>query len=344
MKERYYKYSFRALSIILFIVFFQGSRPGREVVEFRDSSIPLITCRMNDTLSHGCDAFLNSIDKDNPLKIYNFSYISDSGSCNRLESLTDLAKATDDNNELLLFVHGHYKSFTDAAISGLRIQNLYNVKVLAYSWPSMMNRSPGAKNYLYSKGNVEAGTAAFRDLLELIRDFKVIQNFSGREVKINLCLHSLGNYFLERMVEDSLLYGLPEDLFENIIINAAAVEHEGHSKWVDKLNIQKRIYITINEKDFNLAGVRSFTDSGVQLGRHPELPHSDKAVYVDFTDAVGFRLPTGATHNYFTGKMALKNRKIHQFFEDLFHGRPVNLKDNSVFREKENGMGYMILP
>ena len=344
MKKRHYSYLLSAVALSLFIVFFQGSRPGKESFSFRDASIPVITCRMNDTLSRGCDAFLNRIDQDNPLKIYNFSYVSDSGYCNRLESLTDLAKATGDNDEILLFVHGHYKSFTDAAISGLRIQNLYDIKVLAFSWPSMMNRSPGAKNYLFSKGNVEAGTAGFRDLLLLIRDFKVAQSFSGREVKISLCLHSLGNYFLERMVNDTLLCDLPGDLFENIIINAAAVEQEGHSEWVDKLNIQKRIYITSNEKDFNLAGVRSFTDSGVQLGKHTELPHSDKAVYVDFTDAVGFRFPTGATHNYFTGKMALKNRKIHQFFEDLFHGRSVNLKDEFTFREKGNGTGFMFLP
>lgn len=333
-----------AAAFTVFMFFFQGSRPGKEPVSFRDASIPVITCRMNDTLSLGCDAFLNSIDNDNPLKIYIFSYTTDSGYCSRLESLTDLAKATGDNGELLLFVHGHYKSFTDAAISGLRIQNLYNVKVIAYSWPAMMNRSPGARNYLLSKENVEDGTTGFRDLLLLIRDFKITQSFSGREVKISLCLHSLGNYFLERMVKDSLLYGLPGDLFENIIINAAAVEQEGHSEWIDKLNIQKRIYITSNEKDFNLAGVRSFTDSGVQLGRRPELPHSYKAVYVDFTKAVGFRLQTGATHNYFTGKMALKNRKIHQFFEDLFHGRSLDLKDESCFREKGNGMGYMFLP
>lgn len=344
MRRRYYSYLLWATALSVFIIFFQGNRPGKESVSFSDASIPVITCRMNDTLFRGCDAFLNSIDQDDPLKIYNFSYIADSGYCNRLESLTDLAKATDDNEKLLLFVHGHYKSFTDAAMSGLKIQNLYDVKVLAYSWPAMMNRSPGARNYLYSKKNVEAGTAAFRELLELIRDFKAIRSLSGKEVHISLCLHSLGNYFLERMVKDTLLFSLPEDLFENIIINAAAVDQEGHSEWIGKLNIQKRIYITSNEKDFNLAGVRSFTDSGVQLGRRPELPHSDKAVYVDFTKAVGFRLKTGATHNYFTGEMALKNRKIHQFFEDLFHGRPVDLKDESVFREKEKGMGYMFLP
>lgn len=328
----------------MLFVFFQGSRPGKKPGAFADASIPVITCRMNDTLSRRCDAFLNSIDQDDPLKIYHFRYVSDSAFCSRLGSLTDLAKATGDNDEILLFVHGHYKSFTDAAISGMKIQDLYDVKVLAYSWPAMMNKSPGARNYLSSKANVEAGTAAFRELLELIRDFKAIRRLSGKEVHISLCLHSLGNYYLERMVKDTLLNGLPVDLFENIIINAAAVEQEGHSEWVDKLNIQKRIYITSNEKDFNLAGVRSFTDSGVQLGRRPELPHSDKAIYVDFTKAVGFRLQTGATHNYFTGKMALKNRKIHQFFENLFHSRDINLKDESVFRENENGTGYLFLP
>jgi hypothetical protein len=344
MKKKHFLYLLWATALSVFIVFFQGSRPGSKSVVFRDASIPVITCRMNDTLSGGCDAFLNRIDRDNPLKFYEFRYFSDSAYCNRLESLTDLIKAAGDNDEILLFVHGHYKSFTDAAISGLRIQNLYNIKVISYSWPSMMNRSPGAKNYLSSKGNVEAGTPAFRNLLELIRDFKTARSLSGKDVHISLCLHSLGNYYLERMVNDTLLGGLPADLFENIVINAAAVDQERHSEWGDLLNIQKRIYITSNEKDFNLAGVRSFTDSGVQLGRRPELPHSDNAVYVDFTDAVGFRFPTGATHNYFTGKMAMKNKKIHQFFEDLFHGRPVNLEDESVFREKGNGTGYIFLP
>lgn len=344
MKKRHYSYFLSAVALSLFIIFFQGRRPGRESVESRVASISVITCRMNDTLSRGCDAFLNNIDEDDPLKIYQFRYISDSARCNRLESLTDLVKVTEDKDELLLYVHGHYKSFTDAASSGMKIQDLYDVAVISYSWPAMMNRSPGAKNYLFSKENVEAGTAAFRELLGLIRDLRAARSLSGKEVHISLCLHSLGNYFLERMVKDSLLSGLPEELFENIVINAAAVDQEGHSEWIDKLNIQKRIYITTNEKDFNLAGVKSFTDSGVQLGRRPEPPHSEKAFYIDFTDAVGFRFPTGATHNYFTGKMALKNRKIHQFFEDLFHGRALNLGDGSVFREKGDGMGYMFLP
>ena len=212
MRRRYYSYLLKATTLSIFIVFFQGRGPGRESGAFRDASIPVITCRMNDTLFRGCDAFLNSIDQDDPLKIYQFRYVSDSAFCNRLGSLTDLAKATGDNGEILLFVHGHYKSFADAAISGMKIQDLYDVKVLAYSWPAMMNKSPGARNYLSSKANVEAGTAVFRDLLELIRDFKAIRSLSGKEVHISLCLHSLGNYYLERMVKYTLLNCRPGDL------------------------------------------------------------------------------------------------------------------------------------
>lgn len=336
--------SFAGVILLVFFILLQSSKLGRNSISFSENSIPVITCRLNDTLSKGCNAFLNAVDQDNPLKMYEFRYGSDSASCTRLGSLSDLVALTKDDKEILLLVHGHYKSFSDAAISGLKVQNLYKIKVIAYSWPAQMNRSPGAKNYLSSRNNVELGAARFRDLLELMQEYKKIRETSESQVHLSLCLHSLGNYFLERIVKDSLTKGLDKDLFDNLIINAAAVNQEGHSAWIDKLNFQKRIYITSNEKDFNLAGVKSFTDSGVQLGRRPDPPHSDKAVYVDFTKAVGFRFPTGATHNYYTGKMALKNKKIHEFFDDIFHGRSVNITDEKRFLKRADGLGYELIP
>lgn len=285
----------------------------------------------------------NSIDFNNPLKFYEYYHAAESICCNEIRNLDDCKALSEGNNDWLVFVHGDSKTFSDAAIRGLKIQNLHHVKVLVFSWPSKMEKGNGSRNFSNSKRNVEAGVLQFKELLLLIQEYKKRNQWPEKPYHLTLFLHSLGNYYLERLVKDSLLADLDSNLFDNLIINAAAVNQEGHANWVDRLHFQKRIYTTSNKKDFNLNGARIFSNSGKQLGERLKSPLSTGATYINFTKAIGLAIPTGNSHTYFIGKMTNESKNIKDFYTDLFHGRALNLSDSTRFNKRKDGLGYNIL-
>ncbi len=303
----------------------------------------MITNRLKDTLSDDCSKLLNYIDFNNPLKIFEYNHTADSIYCTEIKNFDNHKVLSEAKNDWLVFVHGDSKTFSAAAIGGLKIQNLHHVKVLVFSWPSKMEKGNGSKNFSNSKRNVAAGVVQFKELLLLIQEYKKRNQWPEKPYHLSLFLHSLGNCYLERLVKDSLLTGLDSNLFDNLIINAAAVNQEAHANWVDRLHIQKRIYITSNKKDFNLNGARIFSNSGKQLGERLKLPLSTGATYINFTKAIGLALPTGNSHTYFIGKMTNESGNIKDFYTDIFHGRAVNLTDSTKFIKRNDGLGYNIL-
>jgi esterase/lipase superfamily enzyme len=136
----------------------------------------------------------------------------------------------------------------------MSIQNLYHVKVLVFSWPSEKGKGNGLKNFNNSKEYVVSSAGKFKELLLLIEDYKKKHQWPEKTYHLSLFLHSHGNYYLERLVKYNLFDELDSNLFNNLIINAPAVNQENHANWLDRLNIQKRIYIASNKKDFNLNG------------------------------------------------------------------------------------------
>jgi hypothetical protein len=325
------------------VILCQSSKSTHVPVTFSDPSLPVVTNRLNDTLSDDCQMLLNDVDFNKPLKIYEYYHTAESIYCNEIKILDDCRALSEDNNDWLVFVHGDSKTFSTAAISGLEIQNLHHVKVLVFSWPSKNEKGHGLKNFKNSKINAAAGVVKFKELLLLIQEYKNRHQWPENPFHLSLFFHSLGNYYLERLVKDSLLADLDSNLFDNLIINAAAVNQEAHADWVDKLHIQKRIYITSNKHDFSLNGLRLFSNSGQQLGERLKLPLSSGANYINFTKAIGFTMPTSDSHTYFTGRMPNNSENIKDFYTDLFHGRAVNLADSTKFIRRNDGLGYNIL-
>ncbi|MBN1791861.1 MAG: alpha/beta hydrolase [Bacteroidales bacterium] len=325
------------------VILCQSSKNTHLPVAFSDPSLPVITNRLNDTLSDDCFMLLNVIDFIKPLRIYEYNHTADSTYCNEIKNFDNYKALSDANNDWLVFVHGDNKTFSSAALSGLEIQNLHHVKVLVFSWPSKMENGNGLKNFKNSKLNAAAGVGQFKELLLLIQEYKKRHHWPEKPFHFSLFFHSLGNYYLERLVKDSLLTDLDSNLFDNLIINAAAINQEAHASWVDRLNIQKRIYIISNKQDFSLNGLRIFSNSGKQLGERLKLPLSSGANYINFTKAIGFTLPTSDSHTYFVGKMTNESGNIKDFYTDLFHGRAVNLSDSTRFIRRNDGLGYNIL-
>ena len=161
--------------------------------------------------------------------------------------------------------------------------------------------------------------------------------------KLSIFLHSLGNSLIENLAINDTINNDQRIIFDNLIINSAAVNQKNHKQWVEKLSFQNRIYITSNKSDFNLKGVRIFTKDGKQLGEIVKPPFAENAFYLNFSDAVGFRKPTGTTHTFFIGEVPEENGSIKSIYYKLFHGKKINLTDTKTFEQLKDGVGFNVI-
>jgi esterase/lipase superfamily enzyme len=294
------------------------------------------------SLQNGELHFTNQVKEGKELLFIEATFFDDSLVSRICEREAFFDRVYQSKDDWLLFIHGDSKTYEQAVMRAFDIQYLHGINVMVFCWPSRDPELGGVKNFKNSRQNLIRSLDHFRELLCRIKEFKDHYPAFNDVRHLSLFIHSLGNAYLENMIKQKSVPNNTERLFDNLIINAAAVNQDGHPSWVEKLNIQKRIYIISNKQDFNLKGVRIFTSDGKQLGEKVKQPLAGNAEYIQFTRAVGFRFPTGSTHTYFIGKMADKSMNIRKFYTALFHGMPVDINDQEVFRKNRKDLGYDI--
>lgn len=306
------------------------------------SSVLVITNRPAQDTAAGLH-FPNEISKDtNLLLLKALFYQPDSLQINIVTEEIFSACVSKVDNDWVLFIHGDSKTFEQAVMRAFDIQYLYKVNVIVFIWPSKDLDLGGVKNFKNSKKHVIESLDHFIVLLNFIHSLKQADPEYWKQHNLSCFIHSLGNYYLENMAKHEPVTK-KNGLFSNLVLNAAAVNQYDHPDWLEKLNIQSRIYVTSNRQDFNLKGVRIFTKDGKQLGEKVKHPLYANTHYIQFTRAVGFRFPTGTTHTYFIGKMADKSINIRRFYNKILHGEAVDLDDHSLFKRRDDGLGYDIL-
>lgn len=339
-----------SLSIILIIAFlsqpilFAQKIESVYIDEFESGkTIYTITNRthiLDETKYH----FLNEVTRDSALTYLKIIfYKPDSLYIKIISRETMLYEMNKKSEDWLLFVHGDSKTFEQAVMRGYDIQHLHKINVIVFSWPTKDPDYNGIKNFKNSKENVLKSLNHFESLLTFIKEFRQSNSAFSKDKKLSLFIHSLGNSYLENLVKERRTNAYQDFIFENIVLNAAAVNQDGHFKWVEDLSFQENIYITSNRRDFNLKGVRIFTKDGKQLGEKVMAPIAQNAAYIQFTEAVGFRTPTGITHTYFIGAVADESTTIKQFYTELFHGKKIDLTDEYRFLRRNDGVGYDII-
>jgi esterase/lipase superfamily enzyme len=307
------------------------------------STIYIITNRVENT-DPGKPYYINEINHHGPLVYLKASVLTgDSMDVSRLEEKELISKIQSSDNDWLLFVHGDSKTFEQAVWRGFDIQHLHDVNVIVFSWPSRDPDLGGTKNFKNSKKNVIRSMENFKELLQFMGQLRQKVPSFSEGTHLSVFFHSLGNYYLENFVRERAYLEIDRGIFDNLVINAAAVNQDGHKQWVEMLTLQKQAYITCNKQDFNLKGVRIFTKDGKQLGEKITLPLADNANYIHFTDAVGFRFPTGTTHTYFIGEITDKSLNISHFYKEIFHGREIDLEEGNMFIKRDDGLGYDII-
>lgn len=247
---------------------------------------------------------------------------------------------------LVVFVHGYNNNMQSVVERGARLERLYGVEVLLFSWPADGGGIRGTASYLNDKRDALASVGALDRVFQKIHDYlnelgeaaraeiqkkadeKYPDNaerwdeFYTRSMQtwcpftISLMCHSMGNYVLKHMLRSSVYRG---DLliFDNIILTAADTNNEGHAEWVDKLQFRRRLFITINEDDSALRASRMKIGESqkARLGHFLARLNSRQAYYIDFTGAP----KVGESHAYFEGTPT-ENRAVRDFFENALNG------------------------
>lgn len=233
----------------------------------------------------------------------------------RKEFIKILKLCQDNNKNCLFYVHGYNKSFEESLGQGWRLQELYGVEVVLFSWPS---NSGGVvfKEYKAAKRTATVSTAAldsiFERLAEYLRapfDKKALENCN---VSVSFMAYSMGNLLFKSYVESGF-YNEETNIFSNVVLCQADCDSHDHDHWVDKIQVGKNIYITINEKD----KILGWSDANFQrdrLGRTAKNLCSKKAFYFDFTESKG----VGMEHQVW-GKV--ENEDIIEFFRRALSGQ-----------------------
>lgn len=306
-------------------------------------SIYVITNREIDT-THKELAFNHKVDEAARLKFLKVTLNDSLEIINQHLSYEDfILEVCAKTSDWLLFVHGDGKTYNESVQRGFDIQNTYNVNLIVFSWPSELPNINGLKNFKNSERNVTESEGHFNQLLSFMKDFKERNRSFQEEASLSMLLHSLGNLHLKELIDSTNSERIGDTIFENIIMNSAAVNRENHEDWVEKLSFQKRIYITNNHYDYSLKGLHIYTKHGNQLGEEFNGAMAKNANYVHFTEAVGFRTPTSNTHTYFIGEIPRQSKNIREFYNTIFQGNQIDFSDTTRFVKREEGLGYDIV-
>ena len=218
---------------------------------------------------------------------------------------------------VLFYLHGNNNSPAACFERCARLQEIYGLQVIGFSWPSegflptgahrsgqpaaaapaeieqgalagitLANRAQPAElriieRYRQAKLNAQDSGNAVTRLLRLLAAARLYANAQ----RFSIGAHSLGSHLLQYTIEGD---GASEALgaAHNIVLLAACCRAEGHAAWVGKLGPKGRVYITYNLGDNVLFGAFVADGQQVKLGTEPGLRmRSDKVRYISFTNA-----------------------------------------------------------
>ncbi|OFZ21861.1 MAG: hypothetical protein A2202_00345 [Bdellovibrionales bacterium RIFOXYA1_FULL_36_14] len=203
------------------------------------------------------------------------------------------------NKNFVFYVHGRGKHPQKAFSYLPEFQSEYNVVTMMFAWDSWSN--------WYTRPTENALAVAPR-LITCLGEFQKFKEQNKTLLKNRLThfiLHSMGNIILKEILENYPVLQLDQKLFDSIILNAADVPSKNHNYWLQKLQLSKKVYVTLNGDDIVLAASRHIDFSGQgsrRLGTRFEDPvlwdfdASIKFYYLDF-DKLSF---LGHRH-FFTG-------------------------------------------
>jgi hypothetical protein len=343
-----FKLKHLATFLILAVMFVTGSIQAQEIVmkglidSSKDKILVVTNREIHEHDTNGLAVYPKLADKREQLFLVAQEQ-SEEWIFHQESSLANLINHQVNYTDWVVFIHGDGKSLQASVDRAREIQKLHKVNVLVYSWPSKDDDMNGIRNFKNSYQNVELSTPQFYEFLMELKAVKLSETNPFNGQNLTLFLHSLGNYYLERLAVDGFSVQLNEKFFNNVIINAAAVEQEGHNVWVEQIAFTERIYINSNDDDMSLSGLRFLTRLGRQLGESAEAPYAKNAIYINFTKAVGFPGSMGPSHSYYFATVTDKSSNIRNYYTSILHGNEVELFNIELFTYSPEEPAFYII-
>jgi len=207
-----------------------------------------------------------------------------------------------------------------------KIEDQYDVTAVMFTWPSWC----GFRCFPYDKAH-ESGAV----LLKLLRTLEHLKKKNKQNRTYTLLSHSMGSIVLQGLV-DLTIDDLSKNLFDKIVVSAAASPQNDHSIWLNKLTFGTQLFITTNKNDDVLKCLENdigiFSLSKIYCNKFKLTPRlgrwgtdianihniSKNALYFDFTkDLEG-------THRYYINQMN-ESPEVFRFYSQVFQGNPIEL-------------------
>lgn len=216
---------------------------------------------------------------------------------------------------VLLYLHGNNNAPATCFERCARLEEIYGVAVVGFSWPSegllssgdelpdldagddgegestlegvsAANRTEGWANrkirrYRQAKLNAQDSTDALARLLRLLATARLYSNAQ----RLNVAAHSLGCHLLQYTIELENA-GASLAAAHNVSLLAACCRAQGHESWLRQIQPRGQVFVTYNADDLVLYGAAIADGNQIKLGAEPGSRLADPRVrYVSFTNA-----------------------------------------------------------
>ena len=240
--------------------------------------------------------------------------------------------AIKENKNVVIYIHGRTSDpeKLDNTIKDIAddLEEGYGINLISFKWQS---HPTGAFDMPYKDAidSVEELKGILNNLQAYKREHPEVKN-----TRYTLLIHSYGVTLFKELMDSYSAQTFDKSLFNNIVINSAAVDSKNHSNWINKIDFSDRIYITINNQDAVLSayGKSKFFSP---LGRQVFPPLATKAIYIDVSEL-------GVKHRYFLPKGQEDNLHLCQFYKSVLNGNEPDLINGNYVSRTERIEGNKI--
>jgi hypothetical protein len=268
------------------------------------------------------------LDSTGTLHYFSIYFNLNQWTCVPRKSLEETYANAPQHKDIVVYAEGMGKTFTSNVDRATRFTRIYDVVTVMFDWPTYRPYLKGGKNFRLAKNQSAEAAKPLSKLFDELEKLKSEGKFGPN--KLSMIFHSLGNRLIKEAVINNNIK-IKTKLFDNIILNAACVKMRGHKKWLEKLNIQDKIYVTRNNRDRSLALAR-IAGFSKQLGMHNRWRKAENAIYLNFSKVLK------REHNYFLMTNVLKaHPEIKNLYSDLFHAKNISFDDQAKFKKRKEG-------
>ena len=289
-----------------------------------DTAIILVSCR---NYFPNQQKFLDyDFDTTNTLHYFNIFFNQNRWICIRRNNLQEAISGINLNKDVVVYGEGLGKTFCDDVDRATRLARTYDVLPIMFDWPTSRPYMKNGKNMVITMAVSARVAKPFSNFIKEIGtlNLKQLQGINGEIKQFTLFLHSMGNLLMMHAIQKNYLDTVK--IFDNIILNAACVPEKNHKLWVEKIKIQKNLFITRNNHDRSLNGAKILTWAA-QLGERPRQPFAKNALYISFNKVLHLE------HNYFLFTDVLqKHQNIKEVYSFIFHGHTLPINDEQKFK------------